>query len=75
MEKISPIRILIADDHPVVREGLAALINHRAGMTVGAEVSNGRVAVAALQEISTALTHMDVRMPEIIGAHAKVDIR
>lgn len=75
MEKISPIRILIADDHPVVREGLVALINHRPGMTVVAEASNGREAVAAFLEHHPDVTLMDLRMPEMDGADAIVAIR
>jgi len=46
VEKTSPITILIADDHPVVREGLTALLNRREDMRVVAEASTGREAVA-----------------------------
>ena len=75
MQKTSPIRILIADDHPVVREGLAALLNRRPDMDVVAEASNGREAVAEflLQRPDVAL--MDLRMPEMDGADAIVAIR
>ncbi|MGI5819448.1 MAG: response regulator [Armatimonadota bacterium] len=75
MEKTSPIRILIADDHPVVREGLVALINHRSDMTVVAEASNGREAVAAFLDHHPDVTLMDLRMPEMDGADAIAAIR
>jgi two-component system NarL family response regulator len=45
MSKETPIRILVADDHPVVREGLAAIINRQPDMLVICEASNGRQAV------------------------------
>ena len=64
------IRVLIADDHPVVREGLAAMIERRADMTVVAEVENGRAAVAAYSHYHPDIVLMDLRMPEMSGVEA-----
>ena len=75
MQKTSPIKILIADDHPVVREGLVALINRRPDMEVVAEASNGREAVAEFLLHRPDVALMDLRMPELDGADAMVAIR
>ena len=75
MAKTEPIRVLIADDHPVIREGLAALVNRRRDMTVVAEVSNGREAVAQFLLHRPDVGLMDLRMPEMGGAEAIAAIR
>jgi two-component system NarL family response regulator len=75
LQKTSPIKILIADDHPVVREGLVALINRRPDMEVVAEASNGREAVAEFLLHRPDVALMDLRMPELDGADAMVAIR
>lgn len=69
------IRVLLADDHPVVREGLAALLNRRADMDVIGEVADGRSAVAFYQQHQPDVTLMDLRMPEMGGVEAIVTIR
>jgi len=69
------IRVLLADDHPVVREGLAAMLNRRADMEVIGEVANGREAVEFYQEHQPDVTLMDLRMPEMGGVAAIVAIR
>jgi DNA-binding NarL/FixJ family response regulator len=66
----NPIRILIVDDHPVVRQGLAAMINREADMAVVAQVCNGREAVSAFREYQPDVTLMDLRMPEMDGVTA-----
>jgi two-component system, NarL family, response regulator len=72
---ITPIRILIADDHPVVCEGLAALINRTPGMTVVGEAHTGHEAVTLFQQSAPDLVLMDLRMPELDGVGAIRAIR
>jgi two-component system NarL family response regulator len=60
--------ILIADDHPVVREGLRALIARRPDMTVVAEASNGREALDEAIRHKPDVARLDLRMPELEGA-------
>jgi len=69
------IRVLLADDHPVVREGLAAMLNRRADMEVIGEVADGRAAVQFYQKHQPDVTLMDLRMPEMGGVAAIVAIR
>ena len=75
MTKTDPIRILIADDHPVIREGLTALLTRRKDMTVVGEASNGREAVAQYLLHRPDVGLMDLRMPEMGGAEAIAAIR
>ena len=69
------IRILIADDHSVVREGLVSLIKRKSSMVVVAEASNGREAVDLWKEHRPDITLLDLRMPELDGVGAIKEIR
>jgi DNA-binding NarL/FixJ family response regulator len=69
------IRILIADDHSVVREGLVSLIKRKSDMAVVAEASNGREAVDLWKEHRPDVTLLDLRMPELDGVGAIKQIR
>ena len=75
MKTTNPMRVLIADDHPVVREGLVALINRRPDMVVVAEVSNGREAVEQFLRHRPDVALLDLRMPEMDGVEAIAAIR
>ncbi len=70
-----PIRLLIADDHPVVREGLAAMLNRRADMRVIAEATNGAEAVTLALQHRPDVVLMDLRMPHLNGVEALEQIR
>lgn len=70
-----PIRILIADDHFVVRMGLLALINTQPDMIVVAEASTGKEAVELFRQHRPDIALMDLRMPEVNGIEAIALIR
>jgi len=64
------IRILVVDDHTVVRQGLVALLNTVPDLTVVAEASDGREAVEAFRNHTPDITLMDLRLPKLGGADA-----
>ena len=68
MSKI--MRILIADDHQLVREGLALLIGGFAGCEVVGSASNGREAVHLARELAPDVALLDINMPELNGIEA-----
>jgi two-component system, NarL family, response regulator LiaR len=68
------IRILIADDHPVVRQGLSALLVPRNGMIVVGEAVDGNQAVAMAHELNPDVVMMDMVMPGLTGTQATVQI-
>jgi DNA-binding NarL/FixJ family response regulator len=64
------VRILIADDHAVVRAGLRALLERHGHFRVVAEASNGEEAIAKAQEIKPDVAVLDIRMPGMSGIEA-----
>jgi DNA-binding NarL/FixJ family response regulator len=75
MSKDKPIRILLADDHFVVRMGLVALINTQPDMCVVAEATNGQQALELFRQHQPDVTLMDLRMPQMDGVEAITAIR
>src|SRR5690242_16846809 len=73
--KKSRIRVLIADDHSVGREGLVSLIGRRADMTVVGEAANGREAVDLWKKNRPDVTLLDLRMPELDGVGVIREVR
>jgi len=67
---VEPIKILIADDHPYVREGLLSMLKRERDFTVVGEVENGVEAVSKAKELSPDVILMDLRMPEMDGVEA-----
>jgi DNA-binding NarL/FixJ family response regulator len=70
-----PIRILAADDHPLFRNGIAALLASQPDMTLVAEAANGREAIQQFRAHRPDITLMDVQMPEMNGLEALIAIR
>ena len=64
------IRVLLADDHAMMRDGLKALLSASPDISVIAEVSNGREAVRRAEELRPDVVVMDVAMPELNGIEA-----
>jgi DNA-binding NarL/FixJ family response regulator len=65
-----PIRVLAVDDHPVLRDGIAALVSNQPDMQLVAEASNGREAVEQYRKHHPDITLMDLQMPEMGGIDA-----
>ena len=74
MKKESPIQILIADDHYIVRMGLVALVNTEPDMEVIAEAADGAQAIDLFAKCNPDLALMDSRMPVKNGIEATIEI-
>jgi DNA-binding NarL/FixJ family response regulator len=68
------IRILVADDHPLLRSGIAALLGTQADLGLIAEASNGKEAVEKFRALRPDITLMDLQMPEMNGLDAMIAI-
>ena len=71
----SPIRILLADDHPVLRQGIQALAADERDMEFVAEASNGREAIEQFRKHRPDITLMDLQMPDMNGIDVMITIR
>jgi DNA-binding NarL/FixJ family response regulator len=71
----SPIRILVVDDHQLIRVGIATLLVPESDMKLVGEASNGREAIVKYRECRPDVTLMDLQMPEMSGFDAIVAIR
>jgi two-component system, NarL family, response regulator len=69
------IRILVADDHPIVRQGLVAILNDQPDMSVVAEVDNGQQAIAQFRSCPPDVAIIDLQMPQVGGVEAIQTIR
>jgi DNA-binding NarL/FixJ family response regulator len=71
----SPIRILVVDDHQLIRVGIATFLLPESDMTLVGEASNGREAIAKFRECLPDVTLIDLQMPEMNGLDAIIAIR
>jgi len=67
---ISPVKVLLVDDHRMFRTGLRALVEREPGMTVVGEAADGRAAIDMVKNLAPDVVVMDLRMPELNGIDA-----
>ncbi len=65
--KVSTIRILVVDDHPVVRDGLASMIESQDDMELIGEAENGQQAITLFEQLKPDITLLDLKLPDIDG--------
>jgi DNA-binding NarL/FixJ family response regulator len=75
MSSQSPIRVLSVDDHPLLREGIAAIINSQPDMKMVSQAATGRDAIQQFRQYRPDVTLMDLRLPDISGIDTMIAIR
>jgi DNA-binding NarL/FixJ family response regulator len=74
-ENPTPIRILLVDDHPLLREGVAGLVADQPDMRLVSEASNGYEAIEQFRKHHPDITLLDLQMPDLNGIDAMIAIR
>lgn len=72
---MKPIKVLIVDDHPILREGIVAIINNHPDIILVGEAGDGREAIECFQRCRPDITLMDLAMPNMNGIDAITAIR
>ncbi len=75
MASVSHIRILSVEDHPLLREGIAAMINTQPDMLLVGAPANGTEAIEAFRALRPDVTLMDLRLPDLNGIEVMIGIR
>ena len=75
MSSGSSIRVLSIDDHPLVREGIGAIINGQTDMSLAGTASNGKEGMEAFRALKPDITLMDLHLPDLSGLDVMIAIR
>jgi len=75
MTNAAQIRVLSVDDHPLLREGIAAIINSQSDMSLVGSASNGKEGIEAYRTLRPDVTLMDLRLPDLTGIDTTIAIR
>lgn len=75
MTNAARIRILSVEDHPLLREGIAAILNAQPDMLLEASAQNGKEAIEKFRELRSDVTLMDLRLPDLSGIETMIAIR
>jgi DNA-binding NarL/FixJ family response regulator len=75
MSEAVRIRVLSVDDHPLLREGIATIINNQSDMELVSQASGGNEAILRYREHRPDVTLMDLRLPDLSGIDALIAIR
>jgi DNA-binding NarL/FixJ family response regulator len=75
IQQIGPIRILTVDDHPLIRAGIAAIINLQTDLEIVATAACGREAIEYFRKHTPDVTLMDLRLPDLSGIDTLIAIR
>jgi DNA-binding NarL/FixJ family response regulator len=75
MSDQTPIRVFSVDDHPLLREGIAAIINNQPDMQMVAQAATGGEAIQKFKQLQPDVTLMDLRLPDMSGIDVLIAIR